>query len=668
MFKNYHFSVQFIPFILLVLFLSVTLIPQDSYSRKVVCIDSASYTFNSFSANHEGWEWKTSRPGDIIEVVSNLDSCLKKLMDGDTLVLITHGNPGQFTWGGDWYDGFGNDPNAINPYPVPPGFDTLMNIYSKMCMCYSDSAADASGSMVEKIVEAMGGSGNGNHADGFKHEAWASNCYFANGGSLSQRTTAKAVLAKTFNRWAVFPPANRMPVTTPNQLTEAQRLIDSAVGGSRVVRLDSIIFKQPKDTIVTAGGGSGCGGGNTEFADNTPQGVMLLENFEYQAGDSLGFHGWINTNGGSTNRFIVNNFNMPLPPYPLNSGKSITIKNTGQDDYKNLYYDVSEGSVYASFVTVIQSATPAGDYFAAFLPGNSNTNYQCRVFAKDVGGQVALGISKSTEPAQYGLPFINYGQPLLVVIKYTFNTGSNTDDQMTLYVSPGFLPPVKLPPYAGPVSGVVTDLPDISKIAIRQGNATNAPIVDMDGIKVSQSWNSIALNMKLALQGFFEPGSNTNSIADTFTVQIRSELFPYNIVEENKSVIGTSLSGIFSFNNIGPGNYYYTVRHRNGLETWSSSPVELLPGGTYNYDFTTSASKAFGENLIQIWSKFCIYNGDVNQDAVIDVSDATLVDNDVFNSAAGYLPTDNNGDGIVDISDAIITDNNSFNSVGVISP
>ncbi|MFZ1322430.1 MAG: hypothetical protein WAT71_12820 [Ignavibacteria bacterium] len=656
----------YINFTLTFIFLIFIIIPTDSYSRKVVCIDSASYTFNSFSANHEGWEWQTSRPGDIIEVAGNLDSCLKKLMNGDTLVIITHGEPGQFTWGGDWYDGIGNDTNAINPYPVHAGFDTLKNIYAKMCMCYSDSAADASGSMVEKIVEALGGAGNGNSADGFKHQAWAANCYLFTGGSIAQRNTAMAVLAKSYERWATKPPANRVPTPNPNQKTEAKRLVDSALGGSNIVTISNIIFKQPKDTTVSSGGG--CGGGDVEAVDMTPQGVMLLENFEYPAGDSLGYYGWRNFSGGTTNRFLVNPFNMPFPGYPLNSGNSITIKTNGQDDYKDLYYSVNEGSVYATFVTVIQSATPGGDYFAAFLPGNINTNFQCRVYAKDVGGLVALGISKSTDPAQYGPATINYGQPILVIMKYTFNTGTNTDDLMTLFVSQGPLPPIPLPPYAGPVTGIVQDLPDISKFAIRQGNATNAPVIDMDGIKVSQDWNSTALNLKLALQGFFNPNTNTNIIADTFTVQVRSDLFPYNIVDQSQAVIGQTLSGNFYFSNLFSGNYYLTVRHRNGLETWSSSPVLMQQGGTYSYDFTNNLSKAYGNNLIQVGNKFCVYSGDVNQDGTIDLADGSLVDNDAINFVTGYVPTDINGDGIVDLSDGVFTDNNTFNFISVISP
>ncbi|MEO8211524.1 MAG: dockerin type I domain-containing protein, partial [bacterium] len=66
--------------------------------------------------------------------------------------------------------------------------------------------------------------------------------------------------------------------------------------------------------------------------------------------------------------------------------------------------------------------------------------------------------------------------------------------------------------------------------------------------------------------------------------------------------------------------------------------------------------------------KFAIYSGDVNQDGVIDGSDAAIIDNDAYNFITGYVESDVNGDGIVDGSDAIIVDNNIRRFVSVIRP
>ena len=60
---------------------------------------------------------------------------------------------------------------------------------------------------------------------------------------------------------------------------------------------------------------------------------------------------------------------------------------------------------------------------------------------------------------------------------------------------------------------------------------------------------------------------------------------------------------------------------------------------------------------------FGFYSGDIDQDDVIDGTDATFLDLDVFNSEFGEKTTDLNGDGSVDGSDFVIFDNNSSNSV-----
>ena len=66
--------------------------------------------------------------------------------------------------------------------------------------------------------------------------------------------------------------------------------------------------------------------------------------------------------------------------------------------------------------------------------------------------------------------------------------------------------------------------------------------------------------------------------------------------------------------------------------------------------------------------RFGIYGGDVNQDGVVDATDAGAIDNDAFNFVTGYVSTDLTGDNVVDASDAAITDNNAFNFVSKITP
>ncbi|MBK9334391.1 MAG: hypothetical protein IPM96_18780 [Ignavibacteria bacterium] len=92
-------------------------------------------------------------------------------------------------------------------------------------------------------------------------------------------------------------------------------------------------------------------------------------------------------------------------------------------------------------------------------------------------------------------------------------------------------------------------------------------------------------------------------------------------------------------------------------------------GSIYNYDFTSSISMAYGNNLTLRGNKYCLFSGDVNQDGTIDLPDGSLIDNDAANFMSGYyLPTDINGDIVVDVSDAVFADNNGYNFVTKITP
>jgi len=157
-------------------------------------------------------------------------------------------------------------------------------------------------------------------------------------------------------------------------------------------------------------------------------------------------------------------------------------------------------------------------------------------------------------------------------------------------------------------------------------------------------------------------------ISDTAMVEIHSYSSPYNTIEVAKGILDSNGVGQFYFLNVNTTDeYYFVVRHRNHIETWSHASPEQLDSCEKQYSFD-SISKAFGNNLIFLNGKYLIFAGDVNQDGTVDLTDGSLVDNDAFNFASGYLTTDLNGDGIVDVSDAVFVDNNSFNFVGKITP
>ncbi|MEO8210858.1 MAG: dockerin type I domain-containing protein [bacterium] len=177
------------------------------------------------------------------------------------------------------------------------------------------------------------------------------------------------------------------------------------------------------------------------------------------------------------------------------------------------------------------------------------------------------------------------------------------------------------------------------------------------------------LNVTVIPEGFYNIGFNNLEIRDTAKAYLRDLSFPYAKIDSSSAVIDSStFTGNFIFTNTSNGNYYLVIKHRNSIETWSASGVTILGDSVRSYNFTDSATKAFGNNMILVGSRYCIYGGDVNQDGYVDASDAALTENSAISFSFGYVNTDVTGDSFVDASDLAIIDNNTYNFVSVIRP
>ena len=158
-------------------------------------------------------------------------------------------------------------------------------------------------------------------------------------------------------------------------------------------------------------------------------------------------------------------------------------------------------------------------------------------------------------------------------------------------------------------------------------------------------------------------------VQDTIVVSLRSSTSPYDLVEMSKAYLSPAGTAAVNFAKAVNGvNYYIVVNHRNSIETWSKAGGEVFAGGVLNYDFTSSATQAFGSNMVLVGSKYSFYTGDPNQDGTVDAGDLSLIDNDAFNFVSGYVVTDLNGDQSVDGTDLTFADNNAFAFVGVVRP
>ncbi|MBK9227319.1 MAG: hypothetical protein IPL67_09785 [Ignavibacteria bacterium] len=181
----------------------------------------------------------------------------------------------------------------------------------------------------------------------------------------------------------------------------------------------------------------------------------------------------------------------------------------------------------------------------------------------------------------------------------------------------------------------------------------------------------LSLNMKLFLQGSFNGDLMKPDTVKTF---LRNQFPPYSLVDSATAVLDSVGNALFNFINANTDScYYFEVKHRNHIRTFSHSTCEKLNGAPSQYDFTDSSSKAFGDNMIFVPGQltsggFVFYAGDVNQDGTVDATDVSAIDNDAANYLSGYVVTDLTGDDFVDATDFSIADNNASNFVSVIRP
>lgn len=155
---------------------------------------------------------------------------------------------------------------------------------------------------------------------------------------------------------------------------------------------------------------------------------------------------------------------------------------------------------------------------------------------------------------------------------------------------------------------------------------------------------------------------------DTVDVELRSSVSPYNMIEHQQRKVTQNSPAQFYFTKADNGTaYYIIVKHRNSIETWSKLP-QTFTGNSLSYDFTTSDTQAFGDNMVNVGGEWSFFTGDVNQDGAVDLSDGSLIDNDAYNFVSGYVNTDLNYDDAVDITDAAYADNNGFQFVSIERP
>jgi hypothetical protein len=240
------------------------------------------------------------------------------------------------------------------------------------------------------------------------------------------------------------------------------------------------------------------------FAFSGIKAQLLSESFDYPAGDSIQMSthtpNWFTIPGVYTNRIFITSPGLDFTGYQMPGiGNAVTLVNTGSDAYTNLSSTVSSGSIYAFCLVRVDSARPTGDYFGAFLPSTSTTNFAARMYVRKAvtrGANIfSFGIIKNALGGG-GLTLTDsiytLGTTYLVIAKHTFVAGA-ANDQVSMFVyAPGdVIPSLEPSPTITGGPSTTADVPDIGRFALRQGSATISANVVIDEIFVGTDWGTV---------------------------------------------------------------------------------------------------------------------------------------------------------------------------------
>ncbi len=346
-----------------------------------------------------------------------------------------------------------------------------------------------------------------------------------------------------------------------------------------------------------------------------------------------------------SNYISVIPFTYCIPPYTTGTGSGDyitlvqlgTINNvTGASSspyytyYSNLSTDLNPGSVYT--ITLSPGTYSSGNNISVWIDYNQNGTFE----TSEKLGNVTIEPTPATGAINFTVPETATPGPTRMRVREVWNNSSF--DACSSY---GY-----------------GETEDYNVNIIGQDKTLNLTLL-LEGL-----FNGSTMNKAQNATGNQFPGN----VADQITVELRNPTAPYALAAgpytlDLKTDGTASLSIPGSMN----GNYFVIVKHRNSIETWTNSPVSFT-GSVTEYNFSATATMAFGSNLKLVSGKYVIYGGDINQDGIIDADDMVSVDNDASDFMHGYLSTDVNGDGTTSSDDLLLINANSSVFVGKIIP
>lgn len=219
--------------------------------------------------------------------------------------------------------------------------------------------------------------------------------------------------------------------------------------------------------------------------------TLVNENFDYTAGSGLiGQGGWAIVGTSVVNPISVSASSISYPNYPSSGiGQELSVANTGQDVTKAFTAQLT-GTVYYSFLANLASANTTGDYFIHLVETGSTSAFFGRFYGKLVGDKLSFGImnaSGGTATPTYTEAIYDLNTTYLIVVKVVASTAVSS-----IVINPAFTPePTTWLTNTTGGTSVPLATAGLGGINIRQGTATNAPALKLDGIRVATTWDAL---------------------------------------------------------------------------------------------------------------------------------------------------------------------------------
>lgn len=205
---------------------------------------------------------------------------------------------------------------------------------------------------------------------------------------------------------------------------------------------------------------------------------------------------------------------------------------------RNFSTPITSGSCYLSvLLNITEPASTSNMQVVRLMDNNFNTATRLYI-QKIAAGSFKFGLDKMGSSTTQTSANYNYGQDMLVILKYTYNTGSSTDDAVALYVNPNIATTEAMNTPALTFAPTTTDATTITR-AVFPWNSSTIPTGFVGAVVASTIWGSnlpspfvtnLQVNKSASNKASISWDVANNSEVNNFTIQHSTNNSSFNDV------------------------------------------------------------------------------------------------------------------------------------------